>query len=513
MKQEETMLEGVEFASAKPVKDDGKIRILWLEDNWQELVPFAGMQDYEKWFVIGCAEGPTAIETELAKEFSKKECFLPADVYLTDFRLCHNRDNCTDKAHLEIGLHAPSAGLLLGIFTVMRRPSFPQLIIPYSGFKEEYGQIWELAKRFTPDGLQVAWDIAAGGKHMRDGDALLRVVPKKYRMSLLDASLMGLVQMPFGERERWIAKLRESCAGDFVSAKGSIWMTGEFGLRRFKAGALFFDKLDEETEEIPCNELLDWIELLPSLSEEEKTARAFAETYWTLSHSYTANIIDSIIKKIVWFDLPAPKENCPGSPWLLSWKKRSDTTRIQELRLATLFLLIRAHFDRVTNGLKHLSEEAQKLIAAFDWDGGSFLQGIHDIVSKYFPNEKVVVDKLLDCINEIVDKDEQAWNPGPKRGELDFFNPPFITDQDVVKLLDPFPGDWKRPFTLDKSKKIGQALSRLKPTDEHPDFLISLLLQKDPDNTFLTPEELEASRKYSLEFAVPREYWPKWLLD
>lgn len=147
---------------------DGKLKVLWLDDKYEKLVPPV-MRDLEPWYVLTCVDGPGDIAQLISaadREGSQKGGAsryelqgLPYDIYLTDFLLCDAKDEeCPSKEHSESGLHAPSAGFLLGIVTALRWPKHPQCLIPYSGYNEEYGQIWKLLKTLKPPAVEVLWD-------------------------------------------------------------------------------------------------------------------------------------------------------------------------------------------------------------------------------------------------------------------------------------------------------------------------------------------------------------------
>lgn len=379
---------------------DGRLKVLWIEDAPNTILP-KNKRGIEEWFSIVCVTGPLALKQLIAHSgseqqpadadlFAYKLRGLPCDAYITDFRLCDKRnEGCQLEEHITVGLHAPSGGFLLGLLTALHWPKHPQSIIPYSGYDEEFGQIWRLASVVCPPTVNVLWDEGSG-KGGRDTNRLIRTISPEYRKALKNAFELGLIYMPLAERDRWEQTVHEAltvdpsklacskCNGDLrithsdqaavtvecnschysskvtpdrcgddrnrISADVRLWIVGEYGAREFLIGALFYDLRNTRTNSVPATAVCDWlVRDVPTADPIERQARVLAEWYWIMRRS---PLSQAVYKNIRQHHLGAPLDpdlppNPPGFDSLFKWKKASGGNQL--VRLAFLFLLLREH--------------------------------------------------------------------------------------------------------------------------------------------------------------------------
>ncbi len=498
---------------------DGRLKILWIDDDYENLAP-REVRDYREWFSLTYIHGTDDVqqlleaaktEAVIAEEFHPVYALplLPFDVYLTDFRLCDKKnEGCKDQAHLESGLHAPSVGFLLGILTALRSADHPQAIIPYSAYDDEFGQIWKLISKFCPPSLRVLWDESVA-KGLRNQNQLINLVSVQYRESLLAALQDSDMHIPFGNRERWERRLEE--AGEFIDAKEMIWFVGAYGERPFSLGALFREHLDLENLSVPKSVVAEWLLMVPTADPVEKAARSLTEFFWRMRCSRLSQDKYSMIHemnkgKIDNSDLPPALFSVD---WLCIWKRSNDNDGHRPIRLAILYLLLHEHAARVRKPLptkaRHLLESIFKLRSQFST--------IEELLTtlEWAANEQNLKEDFQDALGEIIginrDKDQDGgvklWYESPFSGDTEEYRP-WVTEGDVVKLLNPLPDGWDVKLSLDKSAKIGKELSRLSPPLD-----VRRLL--NGDGSQLSNAEKESARKYARELMPNETNWPGWL--
>lgn len=498
---------------------DGRLKGLWIDDKYDDLKLPLDRPNFEPWFSITCADGPEDISA-LIKDaeginanrgsliYNLKD--LPFDFYLTDFRLCDSKEKCLQQAHLDIGLHAPSAGFLLGILTALRIPEHPQSIIPYSAYDDEFGQIWKLSSRFCPPNLSVLWDETVT-KGTRNKDELIKLIPAQYRNALSQALNSGTVHMPFSERDRWEKSLRESNGKVIASEK--MWFIGEFGARPILVGAMFYDKLEGEKKTaerayVATAVIRDWLANLPVVDPIEMEARRLAEFYWRLRNSRYSKDVYSIIREVK-SGLDPSKAGFPtkpsGFPWLCEWKKGGDEEGCRHLRLAILFVLIQEHSRGLVRNKGWQSKEDKKFIeivrslVAQD----KSMDEVLDALSKLPTYGIDLVDQFEKLVVEI-HQEKKSFNViDPVSEVIERLTMP-VSKAHVIQLLDPLPSNWDVALSLDKSQKVGRGLSRLVPPLDAERLL-------DGDGSELKPTEILACRKYARELMSSEQDWPRWL--
>lgn len=540
---------------------DGKIRVLWIEDLPDIVIPDE-TRSFEDWFEIKYVTGPVGLrelmEHSAANAHHTLSCGevcaqpeLPCDVYITDFRLCDSlKEGCPSEEHKRIGLHAPSGGFLLGLLTALRWPRHPQAIIPYSAYSEEFGQIWRLCSAACPPNVHVLWDDSVG-KGRREGGALIPLIPREFRNALLVSFASGAVHVPLAQRDR-LAELAESSNG-VVDANEVIWLVGEFGARPVKAGALFFDFLDDRSMTIPALAVREWLTGVPVGDSTERDARKLAEWYWRLrtsplsravhriiqDHSSRPGALSAAIEKGTLLLPPNP----PSFPWLLKWKRaearqlkessESDMElRTQLVRLTFLYLLLREWHMRqgVKQRLAALSEKQRRIADLYvkirnsEGEPEAVLLSLLEYAIKSQMSEEFAtllnevaehgtigglrLDEpsfLQDTYFELVEHEGDATSDG-----CEAVTWPIISEATIIQLVDPLPSTWDTNLTLNVSKLHGAALARLwsKDNEKDPENLKKLL---NGDGSPLTPSEKVAAARYAREWMPREEDWPDWL--
>jgi hypothetical protein len=510
---------------------DGKIKLLWLDDNYGGVDP--GSKEYGPWFSLTCASGPEEM-AELIPSLpaaTNRQGYsiqgLPADVYLADFRLCDSKDRCQSKQHSQSGIHAPSAGFLICLLTGLRWPDHPQTIIPYSAYEREFGDIWTLCREHCPRAIHVLWDQSVT-KGTRNVAQIFSLVAPQFRETLLTSVNEGIVNIPLRERDR----LLKLCAsGATCKATEQILTVGEFGWRSFLLGSMFHDLLEGEKHEpskahLRTSVLSEWLNKITAIDPIEEEARLLADSYFALRSDPMSVLVYKLIRQYrvagksdvseVYSSPP------PSFPWICAWNRGANGD--QRVRLAILFLLVRAHAEKTpstrmgTSNSGGLWQRVESLRSSYKDPKAAFEKLAEVAVSGNYGKGG---ENLLEKYNDFI---ERLAESGAVLKEIEdpfaMVLPPLpLSQTDVVQLLDPFPESWDATLSLDSSKKIGKGLFRLDP----PLNLVSLLEGKvqvskaqagqarKGDTAALTEAEFDAVRRYAREFLPARDLWPQWL--
>ncbi|MBN1859727.1 hypothetical protein JW848_11085 [Candidatus Bipolaricaulota bacterium] len=500
---------------------DGRLKVLWLDDMIDRIAPWhAAAADYEPWFSLVYATHPSdvsdLVHESIRQGVGNSKCWpiynapgMPYDAYVVDFRMCDRIDEgCTLSEHIEGGLHAPSAGFLVGVLTALRWPRHPQAIIPYSGYDEEFGQIWRLMKQFCPSTISVLWDdsVTKGSRSQRE---LLDLIPKQCREALQLSVKKQIACMPLKERDRW-ENLLEAGDSEPIPADEQICLTSDYGARSYLVGALFYDHMDRQNRTVPADFVREWVSMLPVADPLEIEARKLAEFYWKLRCNEKSRDIYTIARALKdGKDIPGLPEKPPSCSWLCHWKVKGDgrETSVRMIRLALLFLMLREHECRVNRKRyqEGLSEDCRRLLGMIRYDRERMEDLLEDLGRAAALNK--CYDRYLDLIEEFL-----AFLRGMKLiGSLDDIFDGLdldLSEADVVRLVDPFPQTWDICTSLDESQKIGKGLTRLE-LDDAASLNVKALLNGD-GSTLNTTERI-CARRYAAELPLPEEDWPQWL--
>lgn len=497
--------------------NDGRLKLLWIDDLFQQIIP-KSISLLEDFFAIKAISHPQNMSDllNLASQQPRQSAIydrhgLPFDVYLTDFRLRDTKgSNAPTTRELEEGLDAPSGGFLLGLLTALRWPDHPQIVIPYSAYDDEFGQIWILCKRFCPSSLRVLWDETVT-KGTRDQGKLLDLIPSEYRSALTDAFHQGILHLPLRERERWESLVQSST---LFSPHQTIEFSGNYGIRPIKIGALFYDKLspkDKDEGLIPATAIQEFLEKLPKVSPEEWNARKLTETYWILSHSELSRDVYSLIMKLQRGevkpgDLPINLHSSSWFyPWLWNWKERYNESAV---KLTVLFLLIWEHAARLPLPEIKLSSEAQILYHACP--NQEKLQEFYDHLIIKEPKMAEKISLIINELSTYVQKIPETLGISLKHKDLESqlleegANLPWlISERDILRLINPFPENWNNtPLSLSNDSFIGKAFYR-------SNFSVKELLKGN--GNWLEEHLRSIARNYARELIPNQDDWPDWL--
>jgi hypothetical protein len=455
------------------VQDDGRLKVLWLDDkaHREEMLiketrtRLESSKTYTPWFAItgvgGLADlrelkdNPAVAPPSLA--YDRLEA--PYDVYILDFRLCDAKERCSIESH-KYGMHAPAAGLLAGMLTALQWPLHPQAIIPYSGYPEEAGDVWNLCWQFRTDGVHLA-DFETTKTKQNFDDLLSAKVASAYRIALEEAFHAGKSAIPDGQRERLLAIIDK--AGEWVDANTEIKLSTVYGLRTFKLGALFFD-LSESLDEgpvVPSSAVRTLLQTAQRSDPLYRRARQLAKLFWALrlsEHSHQAYAAIGQGK------VPLLDETFP---WIgdATWRpsrteKNVEATKV--IRMAILFLVVFEYRLRLTSAEFGLSDMQLKVLSAFNLISHGRLD--IDTLTRYCDGSPDALEALLSL--ESVSHQAKATAMSERLDLLALRLP--LREQDLVQLLDPVPkprGGHRKPTAYAKSlatgEKIGNGLVKL----------------------------------------------------
>jgi hypothetical protein len=500
--------------------NDGRIKVLWIDDHFDELIPPATTL-IRPWFAVQCVCGPADIKSLIDASGAEAvpgpgdaydRTGLPFDVYLLDFRLCdrkHVDGWCESPAHQRLGAHAPAAGLLLGLLTALRFSTHPQALLPYSAHEEEFGDTWNLCKTFCPQNIQVLADRSSS-KSEAGFSVLLRRVPDLFRKALEHALRDEVIQMPFAERNRWEKRL---AGGGTLQATEHLEFVGQYGRRHFLLGGLFYDCCSDN-ETVPATAVREWLDVVPATGPVIAQALELAGWFWMLRQDPLSQWVYSIIEITrrggSVSDLPpAP----PSLPWLGEWKVAGE--HINEVRrLVVLFLLLEEEAHRVELRRRIEGGEDDDAEAFFDYlrllrrepgTSAAAYDGtpLANALAQRQPEEVSAFMQMLDRVLTAC--------PREAGGPFDSFHLPLfvhlsrrgpLREGDVVRLLDPLPPSWDVTLSLDKSQKVGAGLARLS-------LDVKSLLAGD--GSALSANESSLCRRYARGLMPDSLEWPAWL--
>jgi hypothetical protein len=502
------------------VETDGRITLVWIEDNHKSRATPTLVEQVRPWFRLFVVQNPSDLH-ELLNSVAA-DTVLPADIYIVDFRLCNYAKECQDTDHQGTGIHAPAAGLILGVLTALRFPTYPQCLIPYSVHPDEFTDVWALVSGFCPPSVEIHT-----GSIDKDTDlAQMLKAPglPGYRQVLEDSAAGGMLHIPLDDYRRlssMVEKASENSAG--VSGEEQIYILSDNGVRKMKVGSLFFDTLfmdDFGTWVVPPDSVRAWLSRMPAKTDQVVLqARALTDFYWNLADTEASRLTYHYLKNFKQ-GIKDPQTAKPPEirfPWLQQFDSQPSD---QVVRLCILFALVRFHHRHLS---RTFSEEKREVLNLLRNKGALDLR-----LRKIFGNEEYV--ELLRRKTSVADFLDEAFEDGPTRGDVaaelkkmlkgvqsiprpqdevrdlleDSVAPREI---DLVRFLNPFPDRWTTAkLSLDTSGKVGSGLAELQP------FLDAKALLEG-DSKSVTAAELEAARAYAREFIPNSNHWPDWLRD
>ena len=513
----------VEQLTAKLTAGDGRMKIVWLEDQYTQhatdaKLTGARLGDWYSIVAVPDLEGLRSLADEAASPLLGQEYALsglPADVYLTDLRMCENKDSretpCELAEHYQHGVHTNGAGFLASLLTAVQFGNHPQAVLAYSGHDKEFEHTWQLASFMCPSSVAINKDV---DKRQPVSD-LVRKAVGVYRGALANAVQKGDVHIPTFEEGFWSRKSRQV---DVVPASHRIWFCSDYGFRGIMLGSLFWDDPSvNDRNEVPVgngSEFRKWFDSLVSSDPRERQARELATFFFQLRKTEASRQVYSILRNGERMRALQRSGRLPEAPptikWLVPWTDLSglkDGEREAMVRLAVLYLLILEMAERTRKEPLSLSLAAAEVWSQIVVPGltSGNLESEVDSLSLGNDGERSqFASSLLEALTEIVAALEAGGmslsNDDDIFENLRQFRP--IDEVDLVQLLDPLPSSWDRP-TLGHDKKIGKGLRDW----GFPDALALLA----GNGGVLHPHELKLARAFAREQLLAPASFPLWL--
>lgn len=268
-------------------KPDERLRILWIEDREAMFPKSLGTAARKTIQIVGA---DSAVEVwKILKDPAHSEFLRQGfDVYITDFHLTANIQNSesefpptfqhrpqdgTPLSNVDLGANARSAGFLIGVMFASHFPTQPAIVLPYSQFDEQFGDVWRLVSHFSAENVQIL-DQNLYNKTDTSRADLYPIASRNYREMLSSWVADGQISLRSDELNR-LLDYRE----EIISDEETITLIGKDRARRLKIVALFLDH-DEITDDgIPAQVVREFIDGLPAMDLEQRDARRLAEQF------------------------------------------------------------------------------------------------------------------------------------------------------------------------------------------------------------------------------------------
>lgn len=471
---------------------DRRLKVLWIDDKPADIFPKRSELEnhWSKIYVIHSRKTPEAVAADFeairrqSTEGRHASNYAlapgPYDVILADFRMSE-----PPGGRPSLAARAPAAGLTIAVLAAFQCPEHPVAIIPYSAYSEEFGNQYELLKLGWPDVVHVVNDpllhkIGEGGT----SGPLLRA-STEYREALLKSVGLGVCHVAMREQLRWRKLL--SSTGEIVRRDECLEVATPWGQRTIGIDALFADKVTLQAAGVPASAVGEWLAKLPVPSDVERRAREIADVYWALACSKESwsryYLARELAKGRTFDDLDLSQPPEVSFEPLYSFKHRKDVEGYAPIRLATLFLMLRAIGDDLE------SIEAARVVTE----------------SLEHPDVKAAVEDYLTRSESASELREALLDLATLAAEARAKQRMPLTEADIVRLVDPLPAQWKINLTLNRGEKIGKELE----TRVEPAFDVKALLAGN--GTCLQASERESARRYALEVIKTPSEFPAWL--
>jgi hypothetical protein len=529
--------------------DDGRLRVLWVEDN-RHIIP-SNWGPFAEWLSVVVVESTIGMRNlvDAAKEAQRTRggqagenvlFSLPSDVYVTDFRLCKKvNQGCNDSHHESSGMHAPSAGFLLGVLTALHWPDYPQAIVPYSTEPKEFGQIWQLSKLVCPPSIVVSGrnegkaDLQSLGPEAAlaesdqpskamdvDTGHVLRRSSQLFRKAIDAGMQSGSIYMPLAEHDQLRTLIAGAPAG--IAAHQRFALVGEFGVRSVLIGALFLGEMMVDRPVVPAKVVEEWLDTIPLVDPLVRKARDISAWYWHLRSLQASKYMYQIIRdrtegRVDAITLPSP----PHVEWLFKYMKKKRTDGLRLARLSLLFLMIREwHARELAKVKKRLIDERvlkvySRLLAQRE------INEDEDVVFASIAELAIEEGWELDTAEEYLANAEALFLSGLGMGTdsagvssvIDDYvlgkcgvdNDP-TSDVTLIRLVDPLPGTYDVPLDLNSNRYTKNFASLWSSTGRGITPFRNLL---DGDASCLESSERIAIRHFASEL-MPKGYGFEW---
>jgi hypothetical protein len=477
---------------------EGKLQVLILDDLASALASPLALRNLRDWFDFVVAEAPhhvfaassgAALEGAIAKRAAEQiggaAVDTAFDIYLADMRLCANDDGtCTNRIHLETGLHTQGAGFPACLMWAIRSPRHPQVIVPYSVTPAQFQDTLKLCRSIKPRTIYFAVEEHVDNKTGTSLNTVLSKALPSVRENLLLSHEMDCY-VPIAERER-ISSLLQGGDGE-VDANERINVRYGLQSHPIKIGCLFFDYLDADAETVPAVRVQEFVDALPLVDPVEFQARELAAAFHLSAYTKQSTGLHSIARQTrVSLDAETNGRVARSQTKPIWYKYTRTSEEVQVIRLAVIFgliLLLRHdpihHIISEIGGLEGETLEPYRLVAFSDEE----------------LNEKVIdgtlrTNSLRDLIGPVVgalDKAGRKKAGAFLRDNLEeicrasnsiedlISDPQDPLMSQFVRFLDPFPGRPSQPPSLaaeDRWAKgmesVGFDVAQLRKLTPHP---------------------------------------------
>lgn len=488
------------FESKKP---EYCLRILWIEDRVQDW-PRKLKLYISKFIEIVYVDGPQAVEA-LTNDVEYKN-ILPADIYICDFRLSEGGDGYTPEIH-QLVSKAPAAGFLIGMLTAVKWPNVPQVLLPYSGFEDEFGSTFELAKMFCPSSIYLENAVSTS----KISDAHTDMIDngcKSFRKALVNHHKEGKVSLD-SQTKKIICDILEN--GDDLSLEQKLTFKVNHKVRNIFAGALFFDCLPHGisvvNEKVPFKDVLDFAQEFSS-DPLSMLARKVSDFYWSMYQQKTSSACYQMLlnKKQAGKELPDNMFFVKNSPAICRLKYQGldedEVKTVRRLSILFLYIRFRVFFDMKTE----LSDTAEDFKS---YRSGESKQDIIDALKRKVLDElignsssfdRTYLLEQLDGLLSMLEIDEENI-----KSTVSIIKSSTVGNSlsvELTRLIQPFPPSSTADTKFSAHTSLGKFL--INNLDFHPAKLLDETIE-------ITNYEYEMAREFANEIIPDRASLPKWL--
>jgi hypothetical protein len=503
---------------AKVDKPDECLRILWIEDILGMFPETLG-EAAEKTIQIIAADSAVEVWKILNDPAQSEFLREGFDVYITDFHLTSQLPSSSGSAvptfeprfkegtiptNRDLGATAHSAGFLIGVMFASHFPNRPAIVLPYSRFDEQFGEVWRLVSGFSSENIKIL-DQNLYNKKETSRAGLYSIASKNFREILSSWVADGQISLRSDELNRL-----QEYKGEIVSDEETITLIGRDRARRLKIVALFLDHEEITDDGIPAQVVREFIDGLPSMDQEQRDACHLAELFIKDAESEgSVQLYEKVYaqrdagKNAVYDKMP------PTKPYL-GIKEAGPTI---DRRNAFLILCVYIHAKHVL---------PYQLLSSFEDNEESMEDGWTIATVTKMMCKKYRLD-LFPLIREGVEDLLQTTGLGDEG--------PFVLAMDILsgrpkgqwqrlirRYVDPFPqhaGDIQGSIPQDS--KIGVGLRRLLDStdDAAPEVPLTRRTSNRLQGIFegrqcLDRARLRVARAYARE-KLPSTSWPDWL--
>lgn len=318
---------------------DTKLKVLWIEDKPDVVIQKLGTASRQVVELFG-AKSPSEVRQHLRGSTPR------FDVFITDFRLTdapkpqNGRGQANASAvggeavEEEPGLYAPSAGFLIGLLYALNFPERPSVILPYSIYPEEFGEIWNLARTFAPTAVRIV-NVNVVTK-IQEPRVVISMASAEFRKAIIAWGDDGRITFRTDEIEAYRGKQADS----LVAVNEGLTIITAQEARILNIGAIFLDADEIREDGVPARLVHEFLDQLSVQTEEEKSARVISQQFIKRAES---ELSEAMYERVyTQFDRGDPiyVERVPDHvPWL-GVRQPDEGYSLLDRRNAFLFILV-----------------------------------------------------------------------------------------------------------------------------------------------------------------------------